>query len=140
MIFPNTQDQATGSIAWPHQALEPVYEWNDTWSGSGGAALSWPSMTLPALTNHQDMYFQCGPNNSSCSSFTGAAGAGSGSILSDSRQLHSRRRLLGNRQEHALSVCVREQMRSLLHALHLTRIHWFPAQRLRPRRLHLHHP
>lgn len=30
--FPNAINTRTGTIAWPNQALEPVYEWLDTWN------------------------------------------------------------------------------------------------------------
>jgi hypothetical protein len=77
--FPSIVNQATSSIAWPNQALEPVYLWNNTWTGSGGGTY----VTIydsPSLTNNVDVYYQCGAMNPSCSSFTGAAGIGSGAL------------------------------------------------------------
>lgn len=75
--FPNTKNNTTNSVAWPHQALEPIYEWLDTWTGTGGGSFI-SLYDQPAFTNNVDYYFKCGPTNSSCSSFTGAAGTGSG--------------------------------------------------------------
>src|SRR5262249_1886986 len=31
--FPNAKNTVTNTIAWPHQALEPAYEWLNTWTG-----------------------------------------------------------------------------------------------------------
>jgi hypothetical protein len=75
--FPNTVNQTTGTIAWPNQALDPIYAWSNTWSGTGGGSF-FAMFDSPSLTNNLDFYYQCGSSNPSCGSFTGAAGVGSG--------------------------------------------------------------
>ncbi len=74
---PNKVNSATGTIAWPHQALEPVYEWMTTnWSGMNGyyaTALDGP------INQNQDYYLWCNALSSAgCTSFNGTRGVGSG--------------------------------------------------------------
>jgi hypothetical protein len=63
---------------WVGNALDPVYEWGDTHTGSfNGTPIG--SSSTNRLLNNRDFYYQCGSSNSTCSSgFTGAAGTGSG--------------------------------------------------------------
>lgn len=76
--FPGVTNSTLGAAVWPRQALEPIHLLNNTWSGP----LSYQSVNdTPSLTNNVDFYYECGPNNSSCpSSFTGAAGTGTGTL------------------------------------------------------------
>lgn len=70
--FPNARNQATGSIAWPNQALEPVYEWLNTGSvhsGWGGSAYSNQASTR--LAQNRDYYL-------ATNSFNGTSGVGVG--------------------------------------------------------------
>lgn len=79
--FPNLVNTATGcnassACAWPREASEPVYEWMDTWSGSGAF---WKVYEQDAFFNNSDYYLWCNPSSpSGCTSFSGASGVGSG--------------------------------------------------------------
>jgi hypothetical protein len=77
-LMPSEVNSHTGTIAWPNQALEPVYEWMTTgWSGtSTNYAVVYESSVLHSNT---DYYLWCDPLSASgCSSFNGTAGVGSG--------------------------------------------------------------
>ncbi len=70
--FPSAMNTRTGTIAWPQQALEPVYAWANTGSvhsGWGGARLSNHADTR--LRENRDFYLEA-------ASFTGATGVGMG--------------------------------------------------------------
>ncbi len=75
--FPNKINTVSGTIAWPHQAAEPVYEWMDTgWSGL--AAYYAPSFD-GGINQDSDYYVWCDPaSKSGCLSFNGTSGVGSG--------------------------------------------------------------
>lgn len=74
--FPNAVDTVTGTISWPNEALEPIYEWLDSWTPVPGYPYSFLQNSAPAVeAENRDYYL----NNSS---FTGAEGVGSG-LLSD---------------------------------------------------------
>ena len=77
--FPNRVNSSTGNIAWSHQFLEPIYMWNNT---LGGVASQYALIQDSGTTNNRDYYYDCGTWNSSCSSFTGAAGTGYGVLAS----------------------------------------------------------
>src|ERR1019366_8347862 len=52
----NVTNNATGctsssSCAWPRQAIEPIYEWNDTWAAV-------PGYGVPFLNNQGSSLFQ----------------------------------------------------------------------------------
>jgi hypothetical protein len=80
--FPNVKNTSTGTIAWPHQALEPVYEWLDAWTGSSSEF--WPVAGSAQLQSNRDFYLYCSPSSSSgcTSTFNGTAGTGSGPLAS----------------------------------------------------------
>jgi hypothetical protein len=65
--FPNTVDTTTGTISWPRQALEPIYEWLDT-SSAGHLIGVYGSDSIVA---NLDYYAYT-------STFTGTSGTGSG--------------------------------------------------------------
>lgn len=70
--FPNAINMRTGTIAWPEQALEPVYEWANTGAvhpGWGGDRLS--NRASSRLQADRDFYLQT-------ASFDGTAGIGAG--------------------------------------------------------------
>ncbi len=70
--FPNQVNTATGTIAWPNQALEPIYEWLNVGtfvSGWGGAYASNQAPTRVA--ENRDYYLHT-------PSFDGTVGVGSG--------------------------------------------------------------
>jgi len=67
---------------WVGDALDPVYEWGDTHTGTLSQALVGGDSTNRFL-NNRDFYYQCGSLNSTCSGgFTGAAGTGTGTYAS----------------------------------------------------------
>jgi hypothetical protein len=90
--FPNTCDYATGCTTyngtWPHQLLEPVYEWEDTWTPISGQAstnfsIAGETSGVTALVENQDYYGQCGPLSATCTgSFSGKMGTGFGPLAS----------------------------------------------------------
>ena len=73
-MMPNAVNSTTGTISWLHQALEPIYEWGNTW-----AAI--PGFPYPRVQNsssdvlNQDRDYYIGT-----SSFTGTSGVGSGLV------------------------------------------------------------
>lgn len=85
--FPNVKNTATGctassACASPRQALEPVYEWLDKWSGPSGGSF-WAAYEPDVLFNNVDYYLWCDPSSpSGCTSFNGTAGVGTGTLAS----------------------------------------------------------
>jgi hypothetical protein len=72
--FPNITNTTSGTIAWPHQALEPVYEWLNTYTpASGSSSNTVSNSSAPSLQANVDYYVYT-------SSFTGASGTGSGTL------------------------------------------------------------
>lgn len=71
--FPNAIDTVTGTISWPNQKLEPVYEWLNTYSTDGGcsATICLGDSSGTRMTSNRDYYIYT-------ASFTGASGTGSG--------------------------------------------------------------
>jgi hypothetical protein len=85
--FPSAINTTTGTIAWPHEALEPVYEWQDTFTpapgycspSSGNAQCTWNNYNSTVLAQNQDYYLWCNASSpTGCASFTGSSGVGSG--------------------------------------------------------------
>lgn len=75
--FPSIVNNTTGTIAWPHQALVPVYVWGNTLNTNSFAPNHlWQNFDTVS-TENQDYYLQL-PNIDEPSSFTGAAGVGCG--------------------------------------------------------------
>jgi hypothetical protein len=48
-------NSTTGTPAWPHQAIEPCYSWNNTHS-SGGEHINWVNALNPPLQEGRDYY------------------------------------------------------------------------------------
>jgi hypothetical protein len=67
--WPNRLNSVTGTIAWPHQYLEPIYMWNNSIGSATYTAVS------TNATNNQDYYYD---QSAQSGSFTGAAGTGHG--------------------------------------------------------------
>jgi hypothetical protein len=80
-LFPNKVNRTTGNISWPHQAVEPLYEWLDSWNGPGYGSY-WGNTTGNVVVMNRDYYIWCAPSsapsNGGCSTFSGAVGTGSG--------------------------------------------------------------
>ena len=82
--FPSKVNSTTGTIAWPHQALEPVYEWMDTWTAPNGFANTgfWGNQAGAVIQANRDYYLDCSPTSASgCTSFNGTVGVGHGTLL-----------------------------------------------------------
>jgi len=80
--FPNKVNSTTGTVAWPHQASEPIYEWMDTWSPPPGGGAAYISNTGGArIVQNSDYYAWCDPaSQSGCTTFDGTSGVGSGTL------------------------------------------------------------
>lgn len=80
--FPTKVNDTTGTIAWPNQALEPLYFWNNTASvapGWGGNYVS--SDTGGRLVSNQDYYLEAsGVQTSATSPFNGTTSTGWGTL------------------------------------------------------------
>ena len=75
-MFPNRVNSVTGSISWPNQRLEPIYEWSNTFVAVPGWGNDSSSRVIGAtpgtrLAENRDVYVYT-------TSFTGATGTGSG--------------------------------------------------------------
>lgn len=85
-VAPAWTNQTSGIISWVHQALDPVYEWNDTKSCAGCGGNFMGNSNSDVLTQNVDYYLGCGSNqglqNSGCLTFTGATGVGWGTRAS----------------------------------------------------------
>ena len=79
---PNWINSTTGTIAWVHEALEPVYSWNNTWSSDGGCGgcgeIS--NQSNDVLFINQDYYSSV--LSASCSGSVCSSGVGSGTLAS----------------------------------------------------------
>ena len=77
--FPNVLDSRTGTIAWPQQALSPIYIWANTFTpASGFSPVSLISIgDSSLLADNQDYYQQFGTYGES-GSFKGTTGVGQG--------------------------------------------------------------
>lgn len=77
--FPTLVDTKTGTITWPHQASEPIYEWMDTFTPEYGSFVN--NENSDAMINNSDYYVWCNSSSSSgCTSFNGTEGVGSGTL------------------------------------------------------------
>jgi hypothetical protein len=73
--FPNLVDSVTNTVTWPHQYLEPIYEWMNTWTPLSGYANTTFSNSSYEGTQNQDYYAYT-------TSFNGTSGTGSGTLAS----------------------------------------------------------
>jgi hypothetical protein len=77
-MFPNRINTTTGTISWPHQKLEPIYEWSNTfvavpgWGNDGSVPVIGAAPGTRIVEN-RDVYVYT-------TSFTGATGTGSGTL------------------------------------------------------------
>ena len=79
-LFPNKIDSTTGAIAWPNQALEPIYIWNNSGSPAPGWGGNFYSDNSGGrVVANRDYYPQSsGMQTSSTSPFNGTSGTGMG--------------------------------------------------------------
>ena len=73
--FPNAINNTTGTIAWPNQALEPVYLWGNSWTQQPNNSNSTYISASSVLAENRDFYRESG-------SFNGTSGTGSGTMAS----------------------------------------------------------
>lgn len=71
--FPNKVNSATNSISYPNQAVEPVYEWNDSWTNACKCGSLWLTTASSVLSQNRDYYLYT-------ANFNGTSGVGSGPI------------------------------------------------------------
>jgi len=71
-VFPLKLDRLTNTSQWPHEAIEPVYEWLNNWT-SPGYGNYWSSQQPDIIAQNRDYYLYT-------TSFTGASGVGSGTL------------------------------------------------------------
>jgi hypothetical protein len=79
--FPNLVDSLLGAIAWPNQALDPVYLWGNTYSPvpQEGNDSYWSNTDSVAVEN-RDYYLELPNYNEPSSTFNGTAGVGQGPL------------------------------------------------------------
>lgn len=78
--FSSKVNSVTGTIAWPNQALEPIYVWNNTGTIVAGWGGSYYSADIRVQAN-RDYYPQAsGVQTTSSSPFDGTAGTGWGTL------------------------------------------------------------
>jgi hypothetical protein len=81
-LFPNKTNSVRGGIAWPRQALEPIYLWNNNASvASGWGGSFWSDSTGGRVTANVDYYAAVsGIQTSPTSPFNGTTGTGWGTL------------------------------------------------------------
>ncbi len=81
-VFPNKVNDTTGTVAWPNQALEPIYLWNNSGSivsGWGGSTIS--NQTVGRVVADRDYYASAtGIQTSPTTPFDGTSGTGWGTL------------------------------------------------------------
>jgi hypothetical protein len=82
--FPNIVNSTTGTIAWPHEALSPIYVWNNTWTPqyytSNSLIGNQVGGSAGALVSDNEEYFQQFGSLAESGSFSGKVGVGQGSL------------------------------------------------------------
>jgi len=80
--FPNMTNSVTGTVAWPNQAAEPVYEWADAYSPvPNNPSGIWSEAESGVVVNNRDYYL--GTNDSGNPiAFNGTVGVGAGTLSS----------------------------------------------------------
>jgi hypothetical protein len=79
--FPNVANSILGGISWPSQAVEPVYEWGNSFAGSGYTSIR--PIDSQVIQPNREYYLWCnGSSSSGCSNFNGSSGTGSGTLSS----------------------------------------------------------
>jgi len=91
-VFPTKCDSTAGCStyngAYTHQALDPVYVWDDTFNAPPDWTDGFWSNYVPAVTENTDYFLQCGsyddpaPCSGSGGTFNGTTGIGQGTLAS----------------------------------------------------------
>jgi hypothetical protein len=74
--FPNIVNSVLGGQAWPREAIDPIYIWDNTYNLTGAGKI-WGNLTGALVTDNRDVYQQFGTYGES-GSFSGAKGIGQG--------------------------------------------------------------
>src|SRR5262249_11171139 len=77
--FPNVMNNSTRSIAWPSQALEPIYEWADAYSPVPNNPSGIWAQSGPDDVQNRDYYVGTTDSGTPIT-FSGATGVGAGSL------------------------------------------------------------
>jgi len=80
--FATLVNSTTGTVAWPHEALSPIYVWNNTYNpqfytGTPLVGNNCAGSSTSICANNQDYYQQFG-NGGNTGSFNGTSGIGQG--------------------------------------------------------------
>jgi hypothetical protein len=83
--FATLVNSTTGTVAWPHEALSPIYVWNNTYNSLhyGSAALTGngcAGSSVSLCTENTEYYQQFG-NQGNTGTFNGTVGIGQGTLL-----------------------------------------------------------
>jgi hypothetical protein len=78
-LFPNKVDNATGTITWPNQALEPNYIWANSYTPTRDDQAACVASASPTIINNRD-YYQQFSSKCELGSFDGTHGVGQGSL------------------------------------------------------------
>ena len=78
----NVVNTTTSTVAWPHQYLEPVYSWEETYSLPGGGTFLGLQSVENNIQQNRDVYIQAGSTaqTTSSSPFSGTTGTGWGTL------------------------------------------------------------
>src|SRR5579863_319672 len=82
--FPSIVNTVTGTVSWPHQKSEPVYDWsNDLGLVRGGTYFRDATNESGSFVANSDYYLWCNSSSATgCTSFDGSDGVGSGPLAS----------------------------------------------------------
>ncbi len=119
--LPSLVNQNTGTIAWPNQALVPVYAWNNTLNtNSYGPQHYWANYESPATAaENRDYYLQL-PNIDGGGDFQWHGGRRLRIAVDATLYLYAHGRILGHGHKHALPVHGGQHVDGVLHAVHLS--------------------
>ncbi len=81
--FPSKINSTTGTIAWPNQALEPIYYWNNAGTIVGGWGGNYLAVLATSrIASDRDYYYLSGAtaNTTPTSPFNGSTGCGWGTL------------------------------------------------------------
>ena len=77
--FPNIVNSTKGTTSWPHEALSPIYVWNNTWTPQYYTSNPLVGIQASVVVDNRE-YFQQFGSLAEPGSFNGTAGVGQGSL------------------------------------------------------------
>jgi len=85
--FPNIVNSTTGTQSWPHQTLDPIYVWANTFNDAGYSPEGYLQNSITALlADNKNYYQQFNSSYGEPGNFNGTAGVGQGSSLPSTAQ------------------------------------------------------